>query len=137
MWKNKPISDVGALWQAIEPFAKEYDVTRQVISSYNEKGRVDNTCNKDCILAFIDPSARTISSSQSGTGRPVRAEYTLYTVVPHYISIGDVVHTATWGDLKVNGVDDKRYQGMMTATLQRLGTTQQSSRLHNKLYEPE
>ena len=131
MWKNKPVSDIDALWQALEPFAQNYTITRQAIRSYNERGRVSNTETKDFIRAFIQPGGQSINTDQQGKGRWVKADYSLYTVVPHYVSIGDIIHTPQWGDLKVHSLQDQRYQGMMSANLVRTTTTQHTSRKEN------
>jgi hypothetical protein len=137
MWKNKPVSDIDALWQVLEPLAEDYPITRETIRSYNDRGRVDNTITQDIVRAVIEPGGQSINTDSQGKGRRVKADYTLYTVVPHYISIGDIIHTPYWGDLKVHSLNDNRYQGMMVANLTRVGTTQQTSRTQNCLYEPK
>ncbi len=137
MWKNQPSSDVHAFLQAIQPFMCKYAITRQAIKSYNERGRVANVAVKDTINAFIEPARKQLNTNSSGFGRRQTASYTLYTVVPEYISNGDLIFTPMWGVLKVESVDDIRYQGVITANLVRTSTTEPSSATNNNLYEPK
>ena len=137
MWVNKPTSDVEALLQAIQPFLQEYTVVRQSIRSYNDRGRVDNVRTVETIRACIQPNTKQLNTEQSGKGRQIKATYTLYLVVPEYVNLGDVIHTPYWGDLKVDSLDDQRYQGMQTAQLVRTSTTESSIAQDNRLYEPD
>lgn len=137
MWVNKPVSDVEALQQAIQPFIQTYNITRNVVRSYNNRGRVDNLKQNSTVCAAIIPGSKQLNTQQQGQGRQATASYTIYVVVPEYISLGDLIHTPHWGTLKVQNLDDNRYQGMMSGTLVRTGTTESSCANDNRLYEPE
>ena len=136
MWVNQPVSDVEAFLQAIQPFMCKYSITRHAIRSYNERGRVSNVQVNNTVEAFIEPQQKQINTNSSGQGRRVSASYKLYAVVPQYVSIGDLIHTPNWGTLKVESLDDQRYQGVITANLTRTGTSEPTTAINNNLYEP-
>ena len=136
MWVNQPSSDVEAFLQAIQPFMCCYKITRQSIKNYNQRGRVANVTVNETINAFIEPLQKQLNTNSSGHGRRQTASYKLYAVCPEYVSNGDLIITPHWGILKVDSVDDQRFQGVITANLVRTGTSEPSSSVNNNLYEP-
>ena len=136
MWKNQPSSDVNAFLQAIQPFMQRYKIDRHTVRSYNQRGRVSNIVVKETVNAFIEPLQKQLNTNSSGLGRRQTASYKLYTVSPEYVSNGDLIYTPNWGVLKVDSLDDARYQGVISANLVRTGTSEPSSSTNNNLYEP-
>lgn len=137
MWENKPVSDVMALAQAMEPFMETYDIMRSSIRGYNSRGRVDNVNIKGTVRGLIQPSGKRINTNQEGLGRWVTADYEITCVVPEYVSMGDLIFTKNYGVLKVISVEDLRYQGTISAALVRTGTTEQINANDNTKYEPK
>lgn len=138
MWSNKPISDVEALQQAIQPFLQQYEVIRHKVQTYNERGRVDDIVKKETITAFIKPNGSRLNTQQpEGMGRRVTNDYTITCVVPEYFNQGDIIIHPVYGRLKVNTINDNRYQGMMSGGLIRTGTTNNKKAQSNHLYEPD
>lgn len=137
MWSNKPVSDVEALQQAVQPFIQPFTIERHKIRNYNERGRVDDVVKCEKLYAFIKPSTKNINTQSDGMGRRVTASYSIIAVVPEYFEENDIIHHPIYGRLKVTSVSDNRYQGMMSGTLVRTGTTESSTSRANHLYEPD
>jgi len=128
--------DITGFVQAIQPLVSEYKIKRTVLPSYDINGRVSNTNRIDSVYGFIQPGGKRINTNTGdGMGRWVTADYTIYCVLPNYVSMGDLIFTPTYGTLKVVSVEDLRSFGVMNASLTRTSTTDPSSATNNVIYE--
>lgn len=130
------IVDKDAFYQALLPFVKSYIIKRSAIPGYNEHGRVDNTRINTQISAAIIPESKRINTNNEGMGRRIVSEYTLYCVLPNYVSMGDLI-ASDYGTLKVIAIPNEGFQGVIQASLVRTGTSEPSKTNPEKLYEPD
>lgn len=128
--------DKDGFFQALQPFIQKYKIMRNAIRGYNERGRVDNVNSKDTIVAAIIPESKRINTNNEGMGRRITSDYTLYCVLPEYVSMGDIIATP-YGTLKVVQIPNEGFQGIMQASLVRTGTTEPSKTNPINLYEPD
>ena len=138
MWKTKLGSDAIAFKQAILPFADKYIIERVTVRDYDDRGRVENITKPEYITAAIIPSgSRSGELDSNGFGRRQNAGYGIYAFLPQYFEMGDVIYHPIWGRMRVTSIDDSRYQGVISGTLQRTGTTESSKSYGNKVYEQD
>lgn len=135
MWNNVT-SDIMALKQALQPLCQQYNIRRNVIRNYNERGRVENISRVDVIKGAVVPGSTRINTNVDGKGRWVTSDYDIYITNPYYIEVGDIIETQ-YGNLKVQSLTDYRQFGMMQGALVHTTTTHKQTQFDNSKYEPK